>query len=73
MDLSFKVTTGLDVGDRYSTFCLLSAEGEVEEQGRVRTTDRALRSHFEGSRRRVVLEVGPHSPWISRLLDELGH
>jgi transposase len=73
MDLSFKVTTGLDVGDRFSTFCMLASDGDVEEQGRVRTTDRALRSHFEGPRRRVVLEVGPHSPWISRLLDELGH
>lgn len=25
------------------------------------------------SRARVVLEVGAHSPWVSRLLEELGH
>jgi transposase len=73
MDVSPNLTTGLDVSDRFSTFCMLAAEGKVEEQGRVRTTARALRSHFEGPKRRVVLEAGTHSPWISRLLDELGH
>jgi transposase len=67
------LTTGLDVSDRYSTFCTLSAEGEIEEQGRVLTRAGALQSHFEGPRRRVVLEAGSHSPWISRLLEELGH
>lgn len=65
--------TGLDVSDRYCTFFTLTAEGEVEEEGKIRTTKRALRTHFEGPRRRVVLEAGPHSPWISRLLAELGH
>lgn len=73
MSMSLKVTTGLDVSDHFSSFCLLASDGEVEQQGRIRTTPRALRSHFEGPKRRVVLEAGPHSPWISRLLDELGH
>lgn len=73
MDLSRKVTTGLDVSDRFSSFCMLGSDGEVETQGRVRTTKEALRSHFEGPRQRVVLEVGPQSPWISRLLEALGH
>ena len=67
------LTTGLDVSDRYSTFFTLDADGEVEEEGRMRTTSPALRIHFAGPRRRVVLEAGPHSPWISRLLAELGH
>ena len=26
-----------------------------------------------GIERRVALEIGTHSPWISRLLSELGH
>ncbi len=67
------LTTGLDVSDRYSTFFTLTADGETEEEGRMRTTARALRVHFEGPHRRIVLEAGPHSPWISRLLAELGH
>jgi len=66
--------TGLDVSDRHSTYCTITAEdGEVVEEGRVRTTPAALEAHFRGPRRRIVLEVGSHSPWISRLLEELGH
>ena len=69
-----KITTGLDVGDRYTTFCTLQRFGEIEEEGRIRTTPEALRGHFEGRERaRVALEVGSHSPWVSRLLKELGH
>ncbi len=68
-------TVGLDVGDRYTVFCVLDqGSGEVVEEGRVRTTREALRSRFGGQPRlRMALEVGPHSPWISRLLKDLGH
>ena len=67
------VITGLDVSDRYSSYYTITAEGEVVEEGRVRTTRTALEAYFAGPRRRVVLEAGPHSPWINRLLKELGH
>jgi transposase len=44
------------------------------EEGRIRTTEEALRRHFEGEpRQRVALECGTHSPWVSRLLNTLGH
>jgi len=68
-----KVITGLDVSDRYSSTYTITEEGEVVEEGRVRTTPRALEAYFAGRRRRVVLEAGPHSPWISRLLKKLNH
>ncbi len=68
------ITTGLDVGDRFSHYCELDEAGAVFAEGRVRTNDAALRRHFEGAAcARVVLEVGTHSPWISRLLEALGH
>lgn len=67
------LTTGLDVGDRYCTFCRIDVDGEIEAQGRVRTTAGALTAHFEGVIQRIVLEAGPHSPWITRLLEELEH
>lgn len=67
-------TVGLDIGDRWSQLCVLDQEsGEVIEEGRVRTTSEALRGWFGGRRMRVVLEVGCQSPWISRLLESLGH
>ena len=40
----------------------------------MRTTAAALGQRFSAMpRSRVVLEVGTHSPWISRMLRELGH
>lgn len=68
------ITIGLDVGDRWSEVCVLDADGTVRTTRRVRTTGAALAQWFgaqPGSR--VVLEVGTHSPWVSRLLTSLGH
>ena len=67
-------TIGLDVGDRRSHVCILDESGEVVEEAQVRTTSAALGGRFTGEEpARVVLEVGPHSPWISRLLADAGH
>ena len=67
-------TVGLDIGDRWSQLCVLDQEsGEVVEEGRVRTGGEALSQRFRGPRLRVVLEVGCQSPWISRLLSDMGH
>lgn len=70
-----KVTAGLDLGDKYTYLCLLDTEsGEVLEEGRLRTTPEALRQRFEGCQpMRIAIEVGTHSPWVSRLLEECGH
>ena len=68
------MTVGLDLGDRFSRYCVLSAEGEVIEEGRIRSSEAALRRHFEADPRlRIALECGTHSPWVSRLLKALGH
>lgn len=67
-------TVGLDVGDRTSRICRLDATGAVIEESRIATTKSALGRRFgEMSAVRVVLEVGVHSPWISRLLSDAGH
>ena len=63
-----QVTIGLDVSDRYAQVFGVDDEGEVVEEGRLPTTERALRHRFAGmDLARVVLEVGTHSPWMSRL------
>jgi transposase len=65
---------GLDVGDRKSRYAVVNREGELVEEGGVETTREALSGHFAGRERMmVVIETGTHSPWISRLLEELGH
>ena len=70
-----KMTAGLDLGDKYSHLCLLDTEsGELIEEGRMRTTPEALSRHFGSGRPvKVAIEVGTHSPWVSRLLEEYGH
>ncbi|MGA9668669.1 MAG: IS110 family transposase [Terracidiphilus sp.] len=68
------MTVGLDLGDRYSHYCLLNEEGEVVEEGRIQSTETAFRRHFQDEpRQRIALECGTHSPWVSRLLTALGH
>jgi transposase len=69
------VTAGVDLGDKDTHLCLLDIQsGEVLEEGRLPTTPEAFRQRFDSERPlRVAIEVGTHSPWVSRLLEELGH
>ncbi|HZD07319.1 MAG TPA: IS110 family transposase [Candidatus Limnocylindrales bacterium] len=69
-----KLTVGLDLGDRSSWYCVLDEGGSVLLEQRLSTTPKALREVFGGMpRSRIALETGMHSPWVSRLLSELGH
>jgi transposase len=69
-----KVTIGLDLGDRTSRTYEVNADGECEREATVATTVAGITHYFEHRPRcRVVLEVGTHSPWVSRLLERLGH
>ena len=73
---SSNLTIGLDLGDRVSQVCVLDSRGEIVEEVRVATTvsglTRALGTERVG-KCRIAMEVGTHSPWVSRLLKELGH
>ncbi len=74
MDNDITRVIGMDVSDRYSHLCVLGMDGEVEEESKVSTTPQAFKRRFgQMDRVRVALEVGTHSPWIGRLLEELGH
>ena len=69
-----KLTIGLDLGDRFSWYCVLDEAGEVIHEQKLSTTPKALKEVFGAMpRSRVALETGTHSPWVSRLLSELGH
>jgi len=69
-----KLTIGLDLGDRNSWYCVLDECGQIRLEQRIRTTAKALQEVFGAMPRcRIALEIGTHSPWISRLLSELGH
>src|SRR6202047_5572707 len=69
-----KLTIGLDLGDRSSWYCVLDEAGEVVLEQRLGTTPKAMKEAFGGMpRSRIALETGMHSPWVSRVLSELGH
>jgi transposase len=69
-----KLTIGLDLGDRNSWYCVVDETGQKQLEQRVRMTAKGLQEVFGAiPRSRVALETGTHSPWISRLLRELGH
>jgi transposase len=71
---SQKLTIGLDLGDRSSWYCVLNEAGEVVLEQKLATTPKAMKEFFGGMpRSRIALETGMHSPWVSRLLSELGH
>src|SRR5947209_19827175 len=68
------LTIGLDLGDRNSWYCVVEEAGQIQLEQRVRTNAKALQEVFAAMpRSRIALEIGTHSPWISRLLSELGH
>jgi transposase len=70
-----RMTAGMDLGDNYSHLCLIDTEsGQLIEGSRLRTTPEAMRRRFDSERPlHVAIEVGTHSPWVSRLLEECGH
>ena len=73
-NLHSRLTIGLDLGDRSSWYCVLDDSGEVIAEHKLGTTPKAMQESFEAiARSRIALETGTHSPWISRLLSELGH
>jgi transposase len=68
------LTIGMDLGDKNSRFCVIDADGNVMSEGGLATTRKAIGEKFAGLHHcRIAIEVGTHSPWVSRLLVELGH
>jgi transposase len=67
-------TIGLDLGDRSSNYCVLNGAGTILLEDKPPTTSQAMKQLFGRMlRSRIAMETGTHSPWVSRLLKELGH
>ena len=68
------VTIGMDLGDKTSRYCALNAAGEVLVEGSCPTTKKGMAQLFGSMGHcRVAVEVGTHSPWVSRELKKFGH
>src|SRR6266853_1577736 len=69
-----QLTIGLDLGDRFSHYCILNESGEVIGEHHLPTTPKGIDEVFSRiPRSRIALETGTHSPWVSRQLIRLGH
>src|SRR5205823_14592850 len=69
-----RLTVGIDVGDTTSRLYVLDEGGEVVEEGWLATTEAAFRSRFTGMEPCLTaMEASTHSPWLSRLIEDLGH
>src|SRR5262245_13068639 len=69
-----QLTIGLDLGDRSSCYCVLDEAGKVILEQKLPTTPEGLKQTFARiPRSRMAIETGTHSPWVSRLLTQLGH
>ena len=68
------ITIGLDLSDRFITYCTLDAQGNVTSRGHFALTRAALGKHFEDvPTARVVLETGAQAAWVSEALAQMGH
>lgn len=68
------LTIGIDLGDRTSEMCVLGGDGAVVARRRMPTAKDGFAKALGAYRpARVVLEVGTHSPWVSRWLESQGH
>lgn len=64
---------GIDLGDKKHAICVLGNDGEVLKEFDIRNEREELqRLVREHPKARVVMEVGTHSPWISRLFSAAG-
>ena len=69
-----KITIGIDLGDRHHAVCVLSAGGDIVAETQIANTRECLTAFvqdYPGAT--CVMETGTHSPWVSRLLEGLGH
>jgi transposase len=68
------ITIGLDLGDKMSHYCVLAGDGEKLYEGKVASNKEGMAEVFGAlAKCRIALEVGTHSPWVSRLLASQGH
>lgn len=71
---SNNITIGIDLGDRKHTACVLSAAGKILAETDIINSRECLTAFAQKHPGATfVMETGTHSPWVSRLLEALGH
>ena len=69
-----RLTVGVDLGDKWSSYCILGLEGQTLAEGQLRTTKQHVAEFFKALNiARVVLEAGTHSAWVQEVIRDYGH
>lgn len=65
---------GIDLHQKETEICVVDEDASVIERSRIKTSRKSLTRRFDGqARMKVVMEAGGSSPWVSRLIQEMGH
>lgn len=68
------LTVGVDLGDRWSNYCILGLDGETLLEGELQTSLQHFCEFFGAlAPARVVMEVGTHSAWVRDAVAACGH
>lgn len=67
------ITIGIDLGDKFHIAVVFDQEGNELEISKVTNTKSSVSNFFKRYlSSKVAMEAGTHSPWISRLLNDMG-
>lgn len=67
------ITIGMDLGDKFHIVVVFDGDGNELETANVINTKAGIIKFFKAyTSATVAMEAGTHSPWISRLLNEMG-
>ncbi len=68
-----KLTIGVDLGDRWSFYCVLDEAGKIILEQKLPTTPEAMKQTFgKIPRSLIALETGTHSPWVKPAVNGAG-
>ena len=69
-----RLTVGVDLGDKWSNYCILGLDGETLVEGALQTSPHDFSEFFSAVMpARVVMEVGTHSAWARDAVAGCGH
>mgnify|MGYP002064229625 CR=1 FL=1 len=67
------ITIGMDLGDKFNVAVVFDSDGNELEISKVTNTKVSMAKFFSKyNGATVAIEAGTHSPWINRLLNEMG-
>jgi len=67
-----KLKIGLDLGDRWSFYCVLDEAGKILLEQKVRRHRKQRSRRLKDTASLIAMETGTHSPWLSRPVNGAG-